>query len=889
MQNPIILYKKGRNNNKRINPQNNSNNSCTKEIEKYIPDKNFSYNTMINFPKKQNISNNNILQKEEKSELNIMENMRINSNNSSKNTNYKNKIIDNKRHEKNDNIDKEIENKKESDLIEEKINENKKEMEDVKNNIEKLNEKMIDMKNTLDNIKIQKNEKKKEIQNLLSNKETLEEMYNMEIIFMVNRKNTVTKDTDIINCNINITIEEIKLININQLKIQIIELVKKLFNNGNGGIINDNNNLFINYLSNVIEKTYNIFNQRILDNSKEENIIISEFFDTISGVIYKYNNKFSISLISSLLHYLVKINCINQKIEISKNFINNNYKLKKEEINEELIGITFSLIFFENQKRNIINIASKLQDKAKKLQKNKKIEKDNNLINDNKMEALNPNKNNTNYDDNNSNNIFNSKEVENNVSKTRNYSNDINENNFNNNNLNGGNIQIRYDNNLNVNVNIFSEREEAKNKIYESYVNNGIALNDKKKRILKKFKLNFNSISGNISKGKKNIKEKEKIINEKKNSSTSFKYNFDPNFADLKIKKVANTNSDRKNFLILRKTFVSNDSKIFSNKKKNNSNHKLNKHKRKQNFGNNDSNNNMNYTEINKAKKLENKYSMNKNQRYLSNISNDYKKINNKFSNNNKTSQSKIKKNKSQLKSSESFLTNYKKKSNQRLSNFQKFLDKFISNSSNEINDNSKSMNNISKNKNKSSLYNNNDIFNSFYSKIKNISNIFINDFDDNTINNNIKNSKTNRTTYINTNKNKKKISDYNINDIKINIGNIFNENNSRKLSNINYEKINTLKLSNHNCNKINHNTNYNKMNWPNGFYSMTKELESSNQLEQLKKEDMQTFCFYKILDRNKNKNISNSKKYNPLMDSSINPEFFGYNESYISLDVNIC
>ena len=87
IQNPIILYKKGRNNNnKRINPQNNSINACCKETENIIPEKNFSNNTMINFPKRQNIANNHILQIEEKSSLNIKENME--NFNSSKNGKY---------------------------------------------------------------------------------------------------------------------------------------------------------------------------------------------------------------------------------------------------------------------------------------------------------------------------------------------------------------------------------------------------------------------------------------------------------------------------------------------------------------------------------------------------------------------------------------------------------------------------------------------------------------------------------------------------------------------------------------------------------------------------------------------------------------------------------
>ena len=125
---------------------------------------------------------------------------------------------------------------------------------------------------------------------------------------------------------------------------------------------------------------------------------------------------------------------------------------------------------------------------------------------------------------------------------------------------NGGNIEIRYDSNLHTNI--FNEREETKNKIYENYVNNGIALNDKKKRIIRKYKINFNSISGNICDNQKG-NERDKIMKEKKKYSTSFNYNFDTYFYDLKANKKIKNNylSDRKNILIFKNFFNLNISK----------------------------------------------------------------------------------------------------------------------------------------------------------------------------------------------------------------------------------------------------------------------------------------------------------------------------------------
>ena len=360
-KNPYDLYKKGRNNDIRNNKQNFNN---TYENEKS--------NNLIDF----DISSNEIIQKDNyyHNRNRIISNLKENIDNEDDNIN------------KNEENDKQKEFRIETSMIEEKLNSNKNEMENVKNNIERLNKKMIDMKNTLDKLKFLKSEKKKEIQNLLSNKETLEEMYNMEILFMKNGNFPSVNDIEINKCNINISIEDIKQININKFKIQIIELINILFNYENNNI-KINNNSFNDYLINKISEAYNIFNQKIKNNPKYKNDIIFEFLDSISKNIVQLNkNIYSTSLINSLLHYLVKINCINEKIEDSNNFIKKYYKLKKQEINQELIEITFSLIFLENQKRKIIDLTSKLKEKLQKLNNNKNIIDDNDFKNENKIE-----------------------------------------------------------------------------------------------------------------------------------------------------------------------------------------------------------------------------------------------------------------------------------------------------------------------------------------------------------------------------------------------------------------------------------------------------------------------------------------------------------------------
>ena len=93
------------------------------------------------------------------------------------------------------------------------------------------------------------------------------------------------------------------------------------------------------------------------------------------------------------------------------------------------------------------------------------------------------------------------------------------------------------------------------------------------------------------------------------------------------------------------------------------------------------------------------------------------------------------------------------------------------------------------------------------------------------------------------------------------------------------------IKLNNNSCYTINNNTNYNIKNISNEFNNELKEYELDNQIKIFEQGDMETFCFYKIIKKNKNYNC-NSNKYNALKDSSINPEYFGYNKCYISIDV---
>ena len=885
--NPIVLYKNCRNiKTIKINRLNDRNN----KIEKNFLNNSNTINSYLSNINTNN-TNNNLLTNGDNGIYDIINSLKSpasSANNFSKKLNFKkinDSLNENKKVEINDNYkESKIKNKIEYKIIEEKIRKTQKDMDNVKKNIEKLNKKMIDMKNNLSDLNKKKYENESEIKNLISNKETLEEMYNTEIIFIKNEKNEKmsSKDKNINNININISLEEIKNININIFKLQIKELLKILFKNEIDKNNNINNDLFINSILNLILQEYNNFYHKIVNISKCPNKMIQDFFINISEIILNQNkSRYTISSISSLLHYLIKLNCISQKIENFKNYVKKDYQCKTQEINEQLIELTMSLIIFENQKHEILTLTSKLKEQLKNLEKNENnneinIKDNNNLKNiikyntkkcniiDNKIlkqnninNVINLNKNNFNKNK----KEIKAEEIENKNNDEKIIKNINDYNNISNHNKNGD-IEITYiNNNLN---NEISERDKVKNKIFENYINNGIVLNNLKKKKIKKYK-NFNSISDNMS------KSKDKIINDKTNYSTSFNYNFNTNFFDLNINKknITNIKTDRKNILLLKNTFEFNKSYFLldnANKNINNNINNINRYKRKLNNGN-DELNTFNSTKINKIINYENKSLNSKNKKILTNINNYYGKYNtHTLKNKNKMIESKLKPNKSFLMNNESFFTKYQTKKLYNLSNFQKYLAHSFTNSSFYLDKKTKSINNLKNNR--TILYNKN-IFKSLNRK-KNISNLLVNDLDEINYNKRNKSNNINNNIYI---CKRKKNSSFNIN-------NYYSDNKSLRLSNLDYKQKNLKKKNDNNINE-NFNINNNKIN---GFHTTKSDLE--NQLKIFKQGSMESFCYFKIIDKNINDTNYNPKKYNYLNDCSINPEYFGYYECYISIDV---
>ena len=269
----------------------------------------------------------------------------------------------------------------------------------IDNKITQNNNTIQNLEKYLSNLKEQKNEKNAILIDLLSNKESLEEIYNIKLSSLQNNSQLLdtkknngqikTKNNKIINKNNN------NSINNNEIENSPFATIKILEDN------DDNLEIHINDIKNCDKKKYieqiinltedilqkkeietrnklmqkiNIGFQRFLSETKSSSvinpkIIISNFFSKISIFISNQSKgKFSEPLINSFLRELLKINSINDEISEILKFLNKIYKDKKKEIKEKI--------------SNLINKNESLKTKKKTYESKKNIFKQ--FIDDNK-------------------------------------------------------------------------------------------------------------------------------------------------------------------------------------------------------------------------------------------------------------------------------------------------------------------------------------------------------------------------------------------------------------------------------------------------------------------------------------------------------------------------
>ena len=592
---------------------------------------------------------------------------------------------------------------KETNSTEKKLSKAKRDMENVKENIDKLNKRMVNMKNKLEKIEINKSNFENELINLISNKETLEEMYNTEITFI---KNGILD-----NCSeIKVSKEEIQNLNINKFINQIITLIKSMNNDIKEEEINSNNPHF-NFLLDKINQIHTNFINQLGKIADEENLIALFYSNLYEIIMDKFEKKYPLNVIKSLINYLVKFNNINEQINKCQNFIEMEYKIQKEKINEEMIELTLALIFYEKHKHDILSLTSKLQDELnekRKLKENKINENHNFDLYDRDSDIVNPEyiqkqKEIIEYNEKDKKENFDYKKYFNNKKIRTKKQNIIK--------LGISNINIEKIAEENIIV-----KKENKNKIHENYLNSGIYLNENKKKVHIKNSMTDKSISGYNNK-----------------TNLSHVYNFNTSFVDIKpIKRKIENN--KKNIFVLRNIF------------------NLNKPKRKK------YNSNVNLSEY-KTNSLDKKIEIKSNK--ANQISKKNNNINNKRIINDliikkNINQSKINRffknmfqiNKTTFPNEESFLSDHKKgylNDNNRILTFKKSLSGTNTNTSPKKNNKSKntSMKNIRNKANNSNLIltiNNNINFGpnvsyKTYKKIKNINNILTDNLKDININ----------------------------------------------------------------------------------------------------------------------------------------------------------
>ena len=252
--------------------------------------------------------------------------------------------------------------------------------EEIKSQIEeidaKINKNLLlleDCKKSLNELKSEKNKKKSEIVNLLSNRESVDEIYKNYIEYFKNKNRSNKKNKnkykkDIKNPFENqdedafeILVEEIKQIDLIKFIEQSFNLLEEIFDKPTKQLKLD--------LKDVINKSYTIFNNEInISNFIDSYSVVSNFFLRISIFLSNQSyGKYSETNINLFLRCLLKINSINVKNEDLISYMNGKYKTEKTKLKEDINQL---ILDNENLYKNKILLEKKLNE----------LDKNNNLI-----------------------------------------------------------------------------------------------------------------------------------------------------------------------------------------------------------------------------------------------------------------------------------------------------------------------------------------------------------------------------------------------------------------------------------------------------------------------------------------------------------------------------
>ena len=221
------------------------------------------------------------------------------------------------------------------------------------NNKIKINDNEINNINIqLINLKQEKKRKKTDIINLLSNKESIEEIYRNQLYIFINK----IKNQNSLNIekekNFKVELIDIKESDQNKFIEQIINLVNDIFKSKNSDINNS--------ITNIINEQYRLLNENDID--KVNDSFLNNFFANISLYISNQSlGKIQEDEINLLLRYLLKINSINKKLDKYLKFVNKKYKEQKKQLNNSLNEL-------EKKNKNLNQKKNELEQKIKKFE-----------------------------------------------------------------------------------------------------------------------------------------------------------------------------------------------------------------------------------------------------------------------------------------------------------------------------------------------------------------------------------------------------------------------------------------------------------------------------------------------------------------------------------------
>ena len=467
--------------------------------------------------------------------------------------------------------------------------------------IEELKKKLIDLKE-------EKKQKQNEIFNLLSNKESLEEIYKNQIyslnsnhsgnlnnnfndntlandinnLINISIKNDINDNSMInLNSNHNITILDNEILNADEdnFKIALKELKESDQKKYIEQVINMFEDIFkkkdekLNSLiANIINNSYELFVNNISNENDIENnnndLVVTNFFGKVSLFISNHSlGKYSESKINLFLRYLLKINYLNVKLSQYIKFVNKKYKEKKKELNDMINFLEKKNINLSEKNSRIENNMKEYDDKLEFFEKNDVLEIEQNS--ENSDEGI--------YD----NEKQEKKKQKIKILKNRNQKNNIKKEKEENEEQLSHDVVIEYEDGIDQNVEINYEEDDLANEYdYEKeneminqginpYNNDNTQLNNKK---------NININKQNIKKNNKQIilndnEENDKYLNDflKKDSKRT---------KNNKNKKIENLDyliiedDDNKNFIDINKDNVLEGKKGKKNKKNNMNNKK---------------------------------------------------------------------------------------------------------------------------------------------------------------------------------------------------------------------------------------------------------------------------------------------------------------------------